>query len=76
MAAKHPEFHRIVTVIADTGQRYLSGELFGERPDVRRARSRLTTIDAETLERVAAHRDRLSSSADRMTFLADRADRS
>jgi len=34
VADSHPEFHRIVTVIADTGQRYLSGELFGERPDL------------------------------------------
>jgi hypothetical protein len=25
---------RIVTAICDTGQRYLSGELFGERPEV------------------------------------------
>ena len=58
MAAKHPEFHRIVTVIADTGQRYLSGELFGERPDVDEP-DRDHEIDAATLERVAAHRDRL-----------------
>ena len=58
VAAAHPEFHRIVTVIADTGQRYLSGELFGERPDVREP-ERDHEIDAETLARVAAHRDRL-----------------
>jgi cysteine synthase A len=58
VADKHPEFHRIVTVIADTGQRYLSGELFGERPDVDEP-EREHEIDAETLERVAAHRDRL-----------------
>ena len=54
----HPEFRRIVTVIADTGQRYLSGELFGERPDVEEP-DREHEIDAETLARVAAHRDRL-----------------
>ncbi len=47
-----------MTVIADTGQRYLSGELFGERPDVDEP-DRDHEIDAETLERVAAHRDRL-----------------
>jgi cysteine synthase len=58
VAVKHPEFHRIVTVIADTGQRYLSGELFGERPDVEEP-DRDHQIDAETRERLAAHRDRL-----------------
>jgi cysteine synthase len=58
VAGKHPEFHRIVTVIADTGQRYLSGELFGERPDIEEP-DREHEIDAETLERVAAHRERL-----------------
>ncbi len=30
---KHPEYRRIVTVVADTGQRYLSGELFGDESD-------------------------------------------
>jgi cysteine synthase len=54
----HPEFRRIVTVIADTGQRYLSGELFGERPHVEEP-DREHEIDAETIHRVAAHRDRL-----------------
>jgi cysteine synthase A len=32
--ASTPSSRRIVTVVADTGQRYLSGELFGERPYV------------------------------------------
>ncbi len=58
VADKHPELRRIVTVIADTGQRYLSGELFGERPNVQ-VPDREHVIDAETLERVASHRDRL-----------------
>jgi cysteine synthase len=58
VAGKHPEYHRIVTVIPDTGQRYLSGELFGERPNVEEP-EREHEIDAETLERVAEHRDRL-----------------
>ena len=58
VAAKHPEFHRIVTVIADTGQRYLSGELYGERPDVAEP-DRDHQVDAETRERLGAHRDRL-----------------
>ena len=55
---EHPEFDRIVTVIADTGQRYLSGELFGESPVVEEP-DRDHQIDEETLQRVAAHRDRL-----------------
>ena len=50
VADSHPEFRRIVTVIADTGQRYLSGELFGERPDVEEP-ERDHEIDAETLRR-------------------------
>jgi cysteine synthase A len=58
VASTHPELRRIVTVIADTGQRYLSGELFGERSDVQEP-EREHEIDAETLERVAAHRGRL-----------------
>jgi cysteine synthase A len=58
VATKHPEFHRIVTVIADTGQRYLSGELFGDRPNVEEP-DREHEVDPETLARVAAHRNRL-----------------
>jgi cysteine synthase A len=58
VAAKHPELTRIVTVIADTGQRYLSGELFGEGQDVTEP-ERDHAIDADTLARVAEHRDRL-----------------
>ena len=58
VAAKHPDVRRIVTVIADTGQRYLSGELFGERIEVE-SEARDHTPDAEILEQVAAHRDRL-----------------
>lgn len=58
VAAAHPELHRIVTVIPDTGQRYLSGELVGERPAVEEP-DRDHAIDAATLERLAAHRKRL-----------------
>jgi cysteine synthase A len=58
VAAKHPELRRIVTVIADTGQRYLSGELFGERTDVEQP-ERDHAPDPDILEAVAAHRDRL-----------------
>jgi cysteine synthase A len=56
--AKHPELTRIVTVIPDTGQRYLSGELFGERPEVDEP-ERSHAIDARTLALLDANRDRL-----------------
>jgi cysteine synthase len=58
VAAKHPEFDRIVTVIADTGQRYLSGELFGEPSDGDQP-EREHAIDDATLARLRANRDRL-----------------
>lgn len=58
VAAAHPEIRRIVTVIADTGQRYLSGELFGERLEVEEP-DRVHQIDARTLELLRANRDRL-----------------
>ena len=58
VAERHSEFHAIVTVIADTGQRYLSGELWGERPDVSRPDVD-HPLDADTLARLAEHRDRL-----------------
>ncbi|HEX3298492.1 MAG TPA: cysteine synthase family protein [Actinomycetota bacterium] len=58
IAAKHPELRRIVTVVADTGQRYLSGELFGEGVDVDDD-ERDHTPDQDILDEVASHRDRL-----------------
>ena len=58
VAAAHPEVRRIVTVMPDTGQRYLSGELFGERPEVEEP-DRDHVIDAHTLAQLAEHRDRL-----------------
>jgi cysteine synthase A len=58
VAAAHPGLRRIVTVIPDTGQRYLSGELFGEGARVAEP-DRDHVIDARTLETLAAHRDRL-----------------
>ncbi|MEP7033207.1 MAG: PLP-dependent cysteine synthase family protein [Actinomycetota bacterium] len=57
--AKHPEFTRIVTVVPDTGQRYLSGELFGEGFDPEEEPERDHAIDAHTLEQLRANRDRL-----------------
>jgi cysteine synthase len=58
VADKHPELRRIVTVLPDTGQRYLSGELFGERAEVDEP-ERDHPIDPRSLERVEAHRARL-----------------
>jgi cysteine synthase len=58
VAAKHPEIRRLVTVVADTGQRYLSGELFGEGLDVEEP-DRDHTMDPVAAARLAAHRDRL-----------------
>jgi cysteine synthase A len=58
VAAAHPDLRRIVTVVPDTGQRYLSGELFGERPEVEEP-DRDHAIDDYTLAQLARHRDRL-----------------
>lgn len=58
VATRHPELRRIVTAIPDTGQRYLSGELFGERIDVEEP-ERDHTPDPDILARLAEHRDRL-----------------
>jgi cysteine synthase len=58
IAAAHPEFRRIVTVIPDTGQRYLSGELEGTKPQVDEP-ERDHTVDVPTLARIAEHRERL-----------------
>jgi cysteine synthase A len=58
VAAKHPELSRIVTVIPDTGQRYLSGELFGQGQEVDEP-DRDHAVDADTLARLRGHRDRL-----------------
>jgi len=58
VAEAHPEIRRIVTLAADTGQRYLSGELFGERPYVD-IPEREHGIDPDSLEQMRLHRDRL-----------------
>ncbi|MGH2635478.1 MAG: PLP-dependent cysteine synthase family protein [Actinomycetota bacterium] len=58
VAEKHPELERIVTVVADTGQRYLSGELFGERPHAE-SPERDHALDADSLARIRANLDRL-----------------
>jgi hypothetical protein len=49
---------RIVTVIPDTGQRYLSGELFGDGPDVD-SPERDHEIAADSLAQIRANRNRL-----------------
>jgi cysteine synthase A len=58
VAAKHPELTRIVTVVPDTGQRYLSGELFGESPAVEEP-ERDHALDPTISAMLATHRDRL-----------------
>ena len=58
VAAAHPNLRRLVTVVPDTGQRYLSGELFGERIEVEEP-DRDHTPDPDILAQVASHRDRL-----------------
>ena len=55
---KHPELTRLVTVIPDTGQRYLSGELFGDRP-VAEEPVREHRLDDATIAMLEEHRDRL-----------------
>ncbi len=58
VAEKHPELPSIVTVIADTGQRYLSGELFGEGSDITEP-ERDHELDAATASLLREHRARL-----------------
>ena len=58
VAEEHPEIRRIVTVVADTGQRYLSGELFGEQLAVDEP-DREHVLDPDSIAQVEAHRDRL-----------------
>jgi cysteine synthase len=58
VAEKHPELPSIVTVIADTGQRYLSGELFGEGSDIAEP-DRDHALDAATTSMLREHRARL-----------------
>jgi cysteine synthase len=58
LAAKHPELRRLVTVIPDTGQRYLSGELFGESSDVTEP-DRDHPIDPDSLARIETNRHHL-----------------
>jgi cysteine synthase len=58
VADKHPEFATIVTAVPDTGQRYLSGELFGERSD-EASPERDHAVDPDSLRQIEANRDRL-----------------
>jgi hypothetical protein len=48
----------VVTVVCDTGQRYLSGELYGEKLEVEEP-ERDHTLDPGTVAAIEAHRDRL-----------------
>jgi len=54
----HPELRRVVTVVCDTGQRYLSGELYGEKLEVEEPECD-HTLDPGTVAAIEAHRDRL-----------------
>jgi cysteine synthase len=58
VAEKHPELGPIVTVIADTGQRYLSGELFGEGLGADEP-ERAHELDPAIVSMLREHRDRL-----------------
>ncbi len=58
VAGEHPELRRIVTVVADTGQRYLSGELFGGRSPSR-SPARDHRLDEHSRAQLARHRERL-----------------
>jgi cysteine synthase len=58
VAEKHPELAPIVTVVADTGQRYLSGELFGEGAEVSEP-ERSHELDPAIVSMLREHRDRL-----------------
>jgi cysteine synthase A len=58
VAEKHPEYRRIVTVVADTGQRYLSGELFGEESDAS-VPKREHHLDAYSIEQLRLYAGRL-----------------
>ncbi|MEX2101703.1 MAG: hypothetical protein WEA54_04125, partial [Actinomycetota bacterium] len=55
VAQAHPDLGRIVTAICDTGQRYLSGELFGETPRVDIPQRR-RAIDPAIAEHLRARR--------------------
>jgi cysteine synthase A len=59
VAEKHPEFATIVTAVPDTGQRYLSGELFGEPPDEPSSPERDHSVDPDSLRQIEDNRDRL-----------------
>ena len=59
VAAAHPELRRIVTVVCDTGQRYLSGELFGERAEVEEPDRDHTIEPPRPSSSSTANRDRL-----------------
>lgn len=54
----HPELRRVVTAVCDTGQRYLSGELYGQKVEVAEP-ERDHTLDPDTVAAIEAHRDRL-----------------
>jgi len=58
VAGKHRELRTLVTVVPDTGQRYLSGELFGERSHAE-SPEREHRVDDDSLAQIEANRHRL-----------------
>lgn len=59
IADAHPDLRRIVTVIADSGQRYLSSALFGGPVSRTEIPERDHELDAHTIAMLDRHADRL-----------------
>ncbi len=59
IAAAHPELRRIVTVIADSGQRYFSSALFGDPAEETEVPERNHELDEHTQAMLDLHADRL-----------------
>lgn len=59
IARAHPELRRIVTVIADSGQRYFSSALFGDPADETEIPERDHELDEHTVAMLDLHADRL-----------------
>jgi cysteine synthase A len=55
---KHPEIHRLVTMINDSGSRYLSTEVFGVKKKKPRAIRRKHELDPYSLEQLDEHQAR------------------
>jgi cysteine synthase A len=58
LAKKHPELKRIVTIINDSGNRYLSTEVFGHKKEVK-VPKREHKLDSYTLEQLQKYQAKL-----------------